>query len=82
MPPFLVVEAGSCYGRRTAGYGSDGVGRQEAATKVLDAVNSYRSFVNTNAVLKVLDQHKNTTLVSSLHDALNKLENEMQRHAA
>ena len=62
--------------------GSDGVGRQRAATKVLDAVNNYRSFFNTNAVLKVLDQHKNTTLVSSLHDALNKLENEMQRHAA
>ena len=62
--------------------GSDGVGRQKAAAKVLDAVNNYRSFVETSEVLKVVDQHKNTTLVSSLHNALNKLENEMQRHAA
>ena len=62
--------------------GSDGVGRQKAAAKVLDAVNNYRSFVETSEVLKVVDQHKNTTLVSSLRDALNKLENEMQRHAA
>lgn len=57
--------------------GATGQQRQAAATKVRQAVASYRSFLDGNAAIKICDSNPicgPTTIRKTLHDALNQLD--------